>query len=104
MMTLSQMAYRNRYRQKKRLRMLRISALLMVCCAVILITLLQGSIAMSEVREPLTVTVVEGDTLWQLAKNHAPRGMLTRQYLDLIYEANSLTGAIVIPGQVLILP
>lgn len=104
MKTLSSFTCRRRAKQRKRQKMLRVSALLLIWLSVMGFTLLQGGVAMSEVREPQRVTVTEGDTLWKLARNHAPRGMDTRAYLDRIYRENDLDSAIVYPGQIIILP
>jgi apolipoprotein N-acyltransferase len=102
--TLSAYAYRNKAKQNKRLKTLRVSALLFIWLSIMGFTLLQGSIAMSESREPSTVVISEGDTLWKLAKNHAPRGVDTRRYLDEIYQENKLNNAVVYPGQIIVLP
>lgn len=84
--------------------MLRFSALLLVWLTVAGVVFSQSGTAMGEIRQPATVVVTHGDTLWKLAKTHAPRGMDIRDYLDEILKANQLPNAIVHPGQQLILP
>jgi hypothetical protein len=43
---------------------------------------------------PRAVVVRPGDTLWGLARAHAPGGIDTRAYVDALIEVNDLEGAL----------
>jgi hypothetical protein len=104
MRTLATFTYRKNASQKIRLRTIRVCALIVICLTVISATFIHSSIAMGESREPMTVVVADGDTLWKLASINAPRGMDVRAYIEEIININSLTDSIVYPGQALLLP
>lgn len=104
MVSLSAYTYRRAVKQKNRLQAIRVYALMFICLAVLTATFLHSSVAVGETRQPARIVVTEGDTLWQLAKDNAPRGMDIRIYLDQIIRVNALSGSIVHPGQTLILP
>ncbi|MCO7221981.1 LysM peptidoglycan-binding domain-containing protein, partial [Klenkia sp. PcliD-1-E] len=50
-----------------------------------------------------TVTVHSGDTLWSIARDVAPASD-PREVVDALQAANGLSGADLVPGQVLLLP
>lgn len=50
------------------------------------------------------VIVQPGDTLWQIATTHKPRGKDTRVYIEHIKDYNGLTVSTIRSGDVLILP
>lgn len=90
--------------KKRRLKIVRTATLLVLCIMIMAVTVFQGSVASGEIREPKTVVVVPGDTLWTLAGQYAPRGMDRRDYLDEVFKANGLVSSIVYPGQEIVLP
>ncbi|MDO5108073.1 MAG: LysM peptidoglycan-binding domain-containing protein [Coriobacteriaceae bacterium] len=51
-----------------------------------------------------TVTVHTGDSLWEIAEDHAPEGMDTATAIRWIEQANGLDSALIMAGQVLIVP
>lgn len=51
-----------------------------------------------------SVTVGEGDNLWDVVQPHAPAGHDVRDYILLVQEVNDLESTVVHPGQVLELP
>jgi len=84
--------------------MLRASALFVIWLTVTGGIFLSGSPVRGEISQPVTVIAKSGDTLWGLAKNHAPRGMDIRHYLDEVVQENGLANLIIYPGQEIILP
>ena len=50
------------------------------------------------------VVVQPGDTLWTLARQHGPRGADPRRVVSRMERANGLEGALIHPGQVLLVP
>lgn len=56
------------------------------------------------VEEYTEVVVLEGDTLWQIARRHGGPDVDTRRMVDRIREANDLAGVGLRPGQVLKVP
>jgi hypothetical protein len=53
---------------------------------------------------PQTVVVEEGDTLWNIAKAHAPNDMNFTDYMNKIKRANAMQGSGLVSGQTLLLP
>ena len=53
--------------------------------------------------EYTTVTVVKGDTLWDLARKYTNKGDI-RQYIHNIEKANNLTDSMIFEGDILKLP
>lgn len=51
-----------------------------------------------------SITVRSGDSLWELAEEHAPEGMSTDSAVRLIREKNGLDTALIVAGQVLLVP
>lgn len=52
-----------------------------------------------------TYTVEKGDTLWDIAKEHAPRNMDVRDYIYRLRKINDMhASATIYPGQELALP
>lgn len=51
-----------------------------------------------------TITVRSGDSLWELAEEHAPEGMSTDTAVRWIREKNNLDTALIVAGQVLMVP
>ncbi|MCW3490706.1 LysM peptidoglycan-binding domain-containing protein [Dethiobacter alkaliphilus] len=103
MKTLSAFTARKARSEKKKLKIYRALALLTIWMLIMAFTFFQGNVAMGEVEEPQTVVVSAGDTLWSLAKTHAP-GRDIRSYIEQIRDANRLSGSVLHPGQELILP
>jgi hypothetical protein len=50
------------------------------------------------------IVVLPGDTLWNIAEEHAPRGSNIRQYIQKLKRVNGLDGSSIQAGQILILP
>jgi LysM repeat protein len=50
------------------------------------------------------VTVQSGDSLWTVAAAHPVAGMSTAQVADLLATSNDLSGQLVRPGQVILVP
>jgi len=55
-------------------------------------------------QEYVDVVVLEGDTLWHIARRFTPPGQDTRRMVDVIRSVNGLESAVVRPGQVLKVP
>ena len=89
---------------KRKWKMIRTSALLMICFLMVAVTFLYSNVALGENDMPATIVVIEGDTLWAVARANVPRGMDIRDYIAEIQEVNGIVGAIVYPGQEIILP
>ncbi|WP_438445762.1 LysM peptidoglycan-binding domain-containing protein [Gorillibacterium sp. sgz5001074] len=51
-----------------------------------------------------TVDVCPGDTLWDIASSHLPKGENVRSYMNKIKKANNLKNTDLRAGQILILP
>ncbi len=51
-----------------------------------------------------TVTVEEGQNMWDIVAPHTPEGHDVRDYILLVQDVNDLESAVVHPGQVLSLP
>ena len=58
----------------------------------------------SKQAEHTTVIVKPGDTLWEIAVNHKPRGKDTRVYIEAIKRFNGLTISSIQAGDTLIMP
>ncbi len=70
----------------------------------LVLTVLNGGGAVAgSTAAPVTVTVEAGQSLWSLAEELAPGAPTGDVVADLV-AVNSLTGAEVVPGQVLIVP
>lgn len=54
--------------------------------------------------EEIVISVDNGDTLWQIARNHKKDSIDTRQAVHYILERNGLSSSAVKSGQTLILP
>lgn len=78
--------------------------LLLAWVFILSLTVFQGSVVSGQNQYKTEITVNSGDSLWSLAKEHAPRGMDIREYIDLILNENKLMSPIVYPGQVIQLP
>ena len=52
----------------------------------------------------LEITVQKGDTLWAIARHNLPVGYDIREYIWIIQRDNQIEGAIIFPGQILLLP
>lgn len=77
---------------------------LTIACVLLLGLDLPAAIASWGSPDPVLVTVHPGDTLWSLAQQHAPSGMGTERYVQLIQEANDLPGTQITAGTQLELP
>lgn len=53
---------------------------------------------------PIQVVVQPGDTVWDMARLHAPAGMATLEYVMLVEQHNGVRAGALIPGTVLELP
>jgi hypothetical protein len=54
--------------------------------------------------QPAVVVVQPGDTLWALARDHAPPGVATLEYVAAIEAANGVRAGALVPGTPLRLP
>lgn len=80
----------------------RLLVLLLVLCMVFLLI---GRPAEAEAPVSTSEYVVsQGDTLWAIAKRTAPVGSDPRNFIFEIQTINSLGGATIFPGQVLLVP
>jgi LysM repeat protein len=50
------------------------------------------------------IIVLEGDSLWTIADNHAPKGQDVRAYIQKLKQVNHLSSSALQAGQVLVLP
>lgn len=53
---------------------------------------------------PVIFVVQRGDTLWDLAREHAPSGVSTLEYAYIVAESNDVRPGHLVPGSVLTLP
>lgn len=90
--------------EKRKKILIRTTMLFLVCVCFMFIAAWPNNIALGEIREPKTITVSQGDTLWSITRRHAPKGLDTRDYLHQVFKANQLTSPVIHPGQRLILP
>lgn len=102
--TLATFAYCRKKKGESTQKMLRVSLLLAIWLVTTGGIFLSGSPVRGEISDPATVIVKCGDTLWGLAKIHAPRGMDLRRYLDEVLQENNLPDVLIYPGQEIILP
>lgn len=54
--------------------------------------------------EYLQITVKQGDTLWNIAETHKPKGQDIRKFMYQIERLNELETLVLQPGQVLLIP
>ncbi len=91
---------------RSRVRWDRVAALLVVLVAVV--WFLGGTALSSRADVPpaatVTVVVQPGDTLWDLARVHAPRGVATMEYVLQVQADNGVRAGLLLPGSVLRLP
>lgn len=52
----------------------------------------------------ILVVVQQGDTLWDLSREHAPEGLSTLEYAHIVAQANEVRPGLLVPGSVLMLP
>lgn len=104
MRTLSSMTYRKNSERRRRLKNIRTVVLLLVWVFILSLTVFQGNVVSGQNQFKSEITVISGDSLWSLAREHTPRGMDIREYIDYIIYENNLTDPVVYPGQVLQLP
>lgn len=104
MKTLAAFTYRKKKAEKLKRKIWRFAAPFLIWLVVTGLILFAGSPAGSADDKTTTVVVKSGDTLWGLAKIHAPGGVDIRRYLDELLEKNGLTSVLIYPGQELILP
>lgn len=94
-------------RVRVRVRWDRVAGLLaaLVLAVVLVGGLLAGASQADEpAGDPLTVVVGPGDTIWELARAHAPAGVDTMTYAAAITAHNGVTATALRPGTVLELP
>lgn len=60
--------------------------------------------AQSPIVTTVKIIVEQGDSLWTIAGEHAPKGTDVRSYIDQIKKVNQLKGSTLKEGQVLLLP
>lgn len=53
---------------------------------------------------PIQVVVQPGDTLWDMARQHAPADMATLEYVMLVEQHNDVRAGALLPGTLLELP
>lgn len=90
-----------------RVRWARVAALLVAVAAMTWV--LAGLTATTSAAEdppapPVAVVIQPGDTLWDLARTHAPAGMATLEYVALVEDLNDVRAGLLLPGHVLELP
>lgn len=80
--------------------------LLATACAAVLLLMshVSSQNLLSEDQTYVDVVVLEGDTLWHIARRHTQPGRDPRPVVELIRQANGLETALVRPGQVLKVP
>lgn len=80
--------------------------LLATACAAVLLLMshVSSQNLLSEDQTYVDVVVLEGDTLWHIARRHTQPGHDPRPVVELIRQANGLETALVRPGQVLKVP
>lgn len=84
-----------------------IGGMLTAVAAVLILPGLRGAASASgpnSAAEPVIIVVAEGDTVWDLALEHAPEGEDPDVYSALIVEHNDVDAAALRPGDVLALP
>jgi nucleoid-associated protein YgaU len=91
--------------RRRRVRVVRFAATLIVMGAILLgaASVVQALRAGDE-KQPVAVTVVQGDTLWRLAERFGPDHTDTRLVVEAIRTANGLEDGSIYPGQTLIIP
>ena len=85
----------------------RIVAAVALVAVLALVTVLLGRVAATASGPPAVaghVVVEPGQTLWEVAVDHAPQGTDTRAYLDAIVHLNGLESADVAAWDVVLLP
>lgn len=63
-----------------------------------------ASDADTPVPDPVSVVIQSGDTVWDLARAHAPSGIATLEYVMLVEQHNGVRSGALLPGTVLELP
>ncbi|HUH06415.1 MAG TPA: LysM peptidoglycan-binding domain-containing protein [Egibacteraceae bacterium] len=84
-----------------------IGGLLVAVAALLILPGLRGAAAAAgpaSAAEPMIIVVAEGDTVWDLAREHVPAGQDPAVYSALIVEHNGVDAAALRPGDVLALP
>ncbi len=91
-----------RIRRTKRCRIARLSLI----GALVMLTAIAPLAASSNQDNHPTVriTVYPGDTLWELARAHGPSSEDPRRTVGRIGKINDLTGSLIRPGDVLLIP
>lgn len=102
--TLATFSYSRKKKGKQTRKILRLSVLFAIWLTVMGGIFLSGSPVRGEISQPAVIIVNSGDTLWGLAKTHAPRGMDVRHYLAEILQENGLANVLIYPGQEIVLP
>ena len=85
-----------RRRARRRMMVRRRRTTLATLALVVVATLAGGGVAETapDAPRPRAVRVQPGDTLWDIASQHAPRGTDVRAYVDALIELNSLEGSL----------
>ncbi len=104
MRTMSSLVCRKNSERRRLLKAARVLVFLLMWVSVLGLTIFHGKTASGQNEYKIEIIVASGDTLWGLAKIHAPRGTDIRDYVDLMIYENNLESPIVYPGQALQLP
>lgn len=75
-----------------------------ICCACFLYAGYSAVFADEPVYKEYTVTVAEGETLWEIAGRHTEAREDVREVIFRIEQANKLNSKYIYPGQVLKVP
>ena len=90
-----------------RIRWDRVTALAVV--VLLAVALLAGGFSGSSRAEapapaPVEVVIQPGDTLWSLARAHAPAGMGTMEFVALVEASNDVSAGRLVPGRLIEVP
>lgn len=77
---------------------------LLLVAGLLLSWLVGSSVADEPAPAPVTVVVQSGDTVWELAREHAPAGMSVQDYAMVVVTHNGVSATALRPGSVLELP
>lgn len=91
---------------------LRVTIPLLIGVMILTFCVIQPRIFRAEAVQPdarddaayVEVLVAPGDTVWNLARVHGPRGADVRRVVYAIKEANGLESFVIHPGQLLMIP
>ncbi len=79
-------------------------AVALIAIALLAVATLGGGAPHVETPATRTVSVSQGDTLWEIASNHPVAGLSTAEMVDVLTELNGLDGAFLTAGSSVIVP